>query len=107
MPSLQDLAQQLGPTQLVVLTVNFKESAQTARRFAQRSDLALPVLLDADGAIARQWGAKVFPTTVLISADGRVRAVVRGEVDWAAEEGASLVQALLAPPPPRVVAALR
>ena len=105
MPSLQDLVQQLGPAQLVVLAVNFKESAQTVRRFAQRSYLALPVLLDVDGAIARQWGAKVFPTTVLIGADVRVRAVVRGEVDWAGEEAASLVHALLAAPAARVVAA--
>jgi thiol-disulfide isomerase/thioredoxin len=107
MPSLQALAQAHGPQQLVVLAVNFKESAETARRFALRSELALPVLLDGDGAIARQWGAKVFPTTVLLGRDGRVRAVVRGEMDWAGAEASSMVAALLAPEPGRVIAALR
>jgi thiol-disulfide isomerase/thioredoxin len=104
MPSLQALAQAHGPQQLVVLAVNFKEPAATARRFVQRSELALPVLLDTDGAIARQWGAKVFPTTVLIDAEGRVHAVVRGEFDWSSAQAASLLASLLAAPPSRVAA---
>jgi ribosomal protein L27 len=57
--------------------------------------LKLPVLLDPQGAIARQWGVKVFPTTVLIGSDGRVHAVVRGEVDWLGTEAARLIAPLL------------
>jgi thiol-disulfide isomerase/thioredoxin len=105
MPSLQALAQAHGPQQLVVLAVNFKEPAETARRFVQRSELALPVLLDTDGAIARQWGAKVFPTTVLLGRDGHVQAVVRGEFDWSGAQATRLVDALLAAPPARVATA--
>lgn len=95
MPSLQALAERQGPQKLVVLAVNFKESVPAATQFAQRSGLALPVLLDPQGAIARQWGVRIFPSTVLIDVDGRVRAVVRGGLDWGGTDAAALWQPLL------------
>lgn len=82
LPSLQKLAQRNGPDKLLVLTVNFKESAATAQRFAQRNELTLPVLLDPQGMLARQWGISVFPSTILIDAQGQAQNVLRGELDW-------------------------
>jgi hypothetical protein len=32
--------------------------------------------------MARQWGIRIYPSSVLIGADGRVHGTVRGEVDW-------------------------
>jgi thiol-disulfide isomerase/thioredoxin len=104
MPSLQTLAELYGPDRLVVLAVNFKEPNATIERYVQRSALALPVLPDPDGAMTRQWGVKVFPTTVLVGADGRVRAVLRGELDWTSQAAARLVEPLLAPAARRVAA---
>ena len=98
MPSLQTLAELYGPDKLVVLAVNFKEGTAAAQRFVQRSDLQLPVLLDPFGQTARQWGATAFPTTVLISADGQVRGLVRGEVDWTGAQAARLVEPLFKRP---------
>ena len=98
MPSLQALAQSLGPEKLLVLTVNFKESEGAVRRYAQHNELRLPLLLDPQGARARQWGVRVFPSTVLIAADGRVRGVLRGELDWSGAEAASLLAPVLAAP---------
>jgi thiol-disulfide isomerase/thioredoxin len=95
MPSLQALAKRYGPDKLVVLAVNFKESAPTVERFVQRNAITLPVLLDAKGDAARAWGANVFPTTVLINADGRVKGVVRGGLDWAGPQADALVGPLL------------
>ena len=98
MPSLQALAQQQGADPLQVLAVNFKESASTVQRFVQQTKLPLPVLLDPQGAMARQWGVSVFPSTVLIGADGRVQGVLRGELDWTSAQAAQLLRPLLAPP---------
>ncbi|MEI8169550.1 MAG: TlpA disulfide reductase family protein [Rhodoferax sp.] len=95
MPSLQSLSQFYGPEKLVVLALNFKESKTVAERYVQRTGLTLPVLLDPDGVMARQWGATAFPTTVLIAADGRVKGVVRGELDWTGQAAARLVEPLL------------
>ena len=98
MPSLQLLAQQYGPEKLVVLAVNFKESAPVVQRYVQRTDFALPVLLDPTGVIAREWGIKVFPTTVLVAANGQVRSLVRGALDWSGLQAARLVEPLLSSP---------
>lgn len=100
MPSLQSLAQFYGPEKLIVLAVNFKESATIVQRYARRVDLQLPLVLDPEGSLARQWGANVFPSTVLIGADGRVHGVVRGELDWLGKEAAKLVTPLLQPAEP-------
>jgi thiol-disulfide isomerase/thioredoxin len=97
MPSLQTLAQIYGPEGLVVLAVNFKESGAIVQRMVQRTNLDLPVLLDPTGAMARQWGVHIFPTTVLVAANGQVRAVIQGEMDWSSQQAAKLVEPLLAP----------
>ena len=99
MPSLQDMAAIYGPDKVVVLAINFKESRNTAARFVQASALSLPVLLDPDGSVARQWGASVFPTTVLIDSTGQPRQRIRGEVEWSSPAAERLIAPLLAPAP--------
>ncbi len=98
MPSLQALALRHGPEKLLVLAVNFKEPLPSVQRFSQQSALSLPVLLDPQGAMARQWGVTVFPSTVLLGADGRVHGVLRGELDWTAAQATRLIAPLLIPP---------
>jgi thiol-disulfide isomerase/thioredoxin len=94
MPSLQALADQHAD-RLVVLTINLKESPEAIARFVRSSGLRLPIVRDADGSLARAWGVRIYPSTVLVDAQGRVRSVVRGGLDWAGEEGAKLVVPLL------------
>lgn len=93
MPSLQRLGEQ-HPHDLVVLAVNFKESSTTVQQFVQRTGLALPVLTDPQGSMARAWGITIFPSTVLIDARGQVRGVLRGELDWTGADAQRLVQPL-------------
>jgi thiol-disulfide isomerase/thioredoxin len=95
MPTLQQLAEIYGPDKLAVLAVNFRESARKIKQYQRSTGMSLPVLLDRNGDIARQWGVNVFPTTILIGADGEPRQRVRGEVDWAGREAAALVEPLL------------
>lgn len=95
MPSLQQLAQQQGPQRLVVLAVNFKEPEPRIQRFVQQTGLDLPVLADPAGEMARAWGVTVFPSTVLVGADGRVQGVLRGELDWTGPQAQRLIRPLL------------
>ena len=81
MPSLAQLAR-AHSGKLRVLAVNYKESPATVAQFTATTGLDLPTLRDPDGALARAWGIRVFPSTVLIGADGQVRSVVRGALDW-------------------------
>ena len=55
----------------------------------------LPVALDPQGEVARAWGVKVFPTTVLIDPSGRARQRIRGEVDWSSPQALGWIDALL------------
>ena len=96
MPALQALAAREAD-RLVVLTINLKESSETIARFVHSTGLTLPVVRDAQGDIAKAWGIRIYPSTVLIDTEGRARSVVRGALDWAGPEGERLWLPLLQP----------
>ena len=97
MPTLQQAADLYGPDKLLVLAINFKESAQRALQFAKTTGLSLPVLLDSNGKVAGQWGVKVFPTTLTLDSRGRPQQRVKGEVDWTSPAAGKLIEGLLKP----------
>lgn len=95
LPSLQTLADlQEGTVQ--VLTVNVKEPAQRAWRYAQITGLQVPVIPDPKGELTKAFGIQVFPTTVLIDAQGRPQFRVMGAMDWTDRTSESWLQALQA-----------
>ena len=81
LPSLQTLAD-LQEGALQVLTVNVKEPAQRAWRYAHATGLQVPVIPDAKGELAQAFGVKVFPTTLVIDVQGQPLYRVVGAVDW-------------------------
>lgn len=83
MQSLVALEQQLQARALKVVTVNFKESADTVRRFRDAHGLPFVWLRDSYGEATSAWGVYTFPTSVLIDRKGRALLSVVGEVDWA------------------------
>jgi thiol-disulfide isomerase/thioredoxin len=101
MPTLQQLAEFYGEDKLVVLAINFKESTRKITQYVQSTGMSLTVLPDPEGVITRQWGVSVFPTTILIDAQGQPRQRIRGEVDWTGRAAAALVEPLLAKLPQR------
>jgi thiol-disulfide isomerase/thioredoxin len=87
MPSLQALHQDSSPgpsdaSRAIVIGINVKETPSTVRRFMAAQHLDLPVVLDPQGDLTRQWGVRIYPTTVLIGPDGRARWRVVGDLDW-------------------------
>jgi thiol-disulfide isomerase/thioredoxin len=106
MPSLQALHAN-DPLKPLVIGVNVKESASTVHRFVQAQQLDFPVVLDPQGELARQWGVRIYPTTILIDPQGQPRWRVVGEVDWAGETARSWLQALQKSTPSRLVPAGR
>ena len=77
--------------------MDVKEKPSRALQFAQSTGVSVPVLLDTEGRVARQWGVKVFPTTLLIDRRGRPRQRVQGEVDWTGAAAEKLIAGLLVP----------
>ncbi len=96
MPSLDALARQHAD--LVLLAVNYKESAETIRGFLQRMPYKATILLDADGDAATEWTPRIFPSTVLIGRNGRPSATVLGDLDWTSASARDLIEPLLTAP---------
>ena len=102
MPSLLRLAESRGDDRVVVLAINYQESPAKIRSFLEtvlgEVPGTMPVLLDSDGAAAKAWTRRVFPTTVLVGRDGRPRWSVVGEFDWTGAEARRLLDPLVAAP---------
>jgi thiol-disulfide isomerase/thioredoxin len=95
MPALQRLVERYAPTGLQLRAVNFRESPDTVRRFMAREGMGLPVLLDADGSAAKSLGIGIFPTTVAIDRQGRIRFTVTGECAWDQEPATRWLRTLV------------
>jgi thiol-disulfide isomerase/thioredoxin len=100
MPSLELLAQKHSREDLLVLAVNYQESDAKVRRFMEAASITLPVLLDRDGAAARAWTGRIFPTTVILDRRGQARYTITGEYDWTSEDAVKLITLLLRSPSP-------
>lgn len=94
MPTLAQVAELYGPDKLLVLTINFKQSASRALQFAKNSGFTLPVLLDIDGRVAQQWSVKVFPTTLTVNRHGQPQQRVQGQLDWTGAAAEKLITRL-------------
>ena len=77
------------------MAINFREGEAAVRRFMTTTALSLPVLYDRDGAAAKAFGVRTFPSTVAIDRRGQARFVVMGEVDWASPAVQRWLAALL------------
>jgi thiol-disulfide isomerase/thioredoxin len=95
MPSLQRLKTRLAGQPFTILAVNYGESPAKIQQFLQRVPVDFPVLLDRDQQAARAWRVRILPASYLVGRDGRVRASVIGELDWASAEAVQAVRHLL------------
>jgi thiol-disulfide isomerase/thioredoxin len=95
MPSLERLAAAQREEGLRVVAVNYREGEPAIKRFLARMPLQLPVVRDADGAAARAFDIHIFPSTVAIDRQGRVRFILVGEFDWGGAAGIEAIRPLL------------
>jgi thiol-disulfide isomerase/thioredoxin len=98
MPSLQTLSKALAPKDIAVLPLSSdRGGADAVRAWYNAHDItALPVLLDPRGTLARAFNARGIPTTVIISASGKIVARLEGAADWSAPQAQALIQKLAA-----------
>lgn len=82
LPSLQTFADFNQTSDITVLTVNVKDPLNRVRQFVVRNQFSFPVVADRQGVLARQWGVKVFPTTIILSPQGVPTWIIEGAVDW-------------------------
>lgn len=95
MPAMERLYQEFRGKGLEVVAVNFMESPESVRAFAEEQKLTYPMLLDRQAGIAERYGVMRLPETVLIGRKGEVIAKTIGYKDWYKEDVRGLVAALL------------
>ena len=94
MPSLQRLRDQLTP-RFEVLGVNYQEGPARIKAFIDKSGISFPIVRDTDGAMAKAWGARIFPASYVIDRAGDVKHVLIGGADWTGPVLVSAIKKLL------------
>ena len=87
MPALQALAERY-PGVLTVLGINAGEAPDLIRAWRQRFGLTFSLLLDRDGAAARDYRLRGQPTTIIVAPDGIIHEIIYGPADINALESA-------------------
>jgi thiol-disulfide isomerase/thioredoxin len=98
MPMLDALQAEFGGEAFEVVTIaTGRNSVQGIRRFFEEVGVTnLPVLLDPQQELAREMGVFGLPITVLLDAEGREIARLRGEADWQSDSAKAIVAAVIA-----------
>lgn len=94
---MQLLRERFDRSRFEILAVNFREHPQRIESFMKRMDIDFPVVRDDDGSVARNWGVRVFPSSFIVDATGRIRLAAIGPVDWTASDVEARIRALLSP----------
>jgi cytochrome c biogenesis protein CcmG/thiol:disulfide interchange protein DsbE len=81
-----------------VLAVSIQEPRDLVASYVKGAGVTSSVLLDGDGAVAREYQVRATPTTVVIGRDGRLVARATGTRDWDGKVGRALLDALVAVP---------
>jgi len=101
LPGLDALQAKFGHERFAVVAVNFQQGEAPIRAFMQRVPLALTILRDTDGAVARAWKADLLPMSFVVDAQGRIRYEASGPIDWTSRPVQAALRDLLpasAPP---------
>lgn len=93
MPALQRMSEALFASGVRVFAVNTGQKREIVRKFLERYEIDLPILLDRDEAVKKSWAVRVMPTTYVIDRQGRVVSGAIGERKW---DGAEIRKILLA-----------
>lgn len=99
LPALLKLKGELAGRPFELVTVNYGEFPDKINQYLARAGIRLPVLLDTQNEVSKQWKVGGLPMTFLVDASGRVRYYVFGERAWNEGEPRQLVEKLLSEVP--------
>jgi thiol-disulfide isomerase/thioredoxin len=97
LPALAALARRVADDGILVLPLSSDRGGAEAvsKFYAGHGIEGLGVWLDPKGDLARAWGARGIPTTLIIDRQGREHARFEGAADWAADASMARVRALV------------
>lgn len=80
-----------------IIGVSTDDSREAAREWLLRSNATINQYIDTKQQLESLLGATSIPLTVLVGADGKVLARVRGARQWDSEESIAMIRRVLAP----------
>lgn len=97
MPALDALQREFGGEkfEVVTLATGRNKLAGINRFFEEEKITALPILLDAKQAVARDMAVLGLPITVIIDPEGREIARLRGDADWYSDSARAIVARMI------------
>jgi peroxiredoxin len=95
MPHIQQVYDEWQGGEVVILSINIGEGADTVENFLDTLDISLPVLLDREALAAEQYRTFSIPCTFFIDKEGGIRGVVFGAFQ-SAEQLEDLLNQLIA-----------
>ncbi|WP_428311012.1 TlpA family protein disulfide reductase [Hydrocarboniphaga sp.] len=101
MGRLEDIQRQLGHSQLQIIGVNYRESAQAWRQFRTRfASVQLKLTFDPDASVVSCYQVDAVPTMLMIDRSGRIAHAHRGYTEATSVQGlVAELNALLSTPP--------
>jgi thiol-disulfide isomerase/thioredoxin len=100
MPSMQRLYERLAGEPFEIFAVNFQESEPRIRAFLGKVPVTFSILRDTDGSVVREWKVRIFPSSFVVDAEGALRYVLVGAIDWSNPEVEKTLRSLLQPSRP-------
>ena len=79
----------------VVLAINVSEKKEKVIEYVKKQKVPFPVLLDADGKVAAEYGVRGYPAHYLINRQGKVLAIGFGAKNWERKESKNLIRHLV------------
>jgi peroxiredoxin len=92
---LQSLHKHFLQDPFVLLAVDVEEEASMVKSFARNRGLSFPILLDSNGAVAREYGVRNHPVAFLIDTEGNVLGRAVGYREWDRKEMKALISSLM------------
>lgn len=81
-PSLMRLKDILKNRDFEIVTVNVGESQDKIKAFKEYVDFDLPIAMDIDGNVIRDWKVYAYPSNFVLNKNGRIALSLKGAVEW-------------------------
>jgi len=94
-PSLNRLKQKMAGLPFELISINYAEDKKTVNEFMNTINVEFPVLIDKDGAFAKQWNVISYPSTFIIDTHGKIKYGVNSAILWDDPDLIDTIKALL------------
>jgi thiol-disulfide isomerase/thioredoxin len=94
-PSLHRLDATIANDGFRIVTVNVGEDRERVAEFLQQVPVELPVLMDYDASISKDWMIYVYPSSYLVDHQGNIRYAYLGALEWDSIENLKIIRNLL------------